>query len=367
MGTYYVNNYSSSDISENCDVEINSYLPYYLFSYTYNIISPNELTSTADVSTAFINSDLSFVTDEDNLSELLDMIFQYNDTWNGFGNHANLILDTSKEGTRTDSRRNDDNSKFGPLYEKARGSTVGYDFVKYMNWRKYGKISPIGFTNTNELREKVNNIVLYSIKYGILNGSIEGGIPINYDTTYNSTSYEGRPGGQLGAFVQNTNNKADLKGWIIENTIDSSNVFINWLPDEWKEGFGPYSLMLLDEPGFVGLDETTEYDNKGKNNIIENARVLYPSPCCETLFHLLMEKNPERFNSLELLDNKTGGPYRYAVPIEEDDKIIMKTTISMAAGQIDDTLLDNKRAYNIIFNQKHYSYTQVENPPSEPE
>jgi len=359
MGTYYVNNYSSSDISENCDVEINSYLPYFLFSYTYNIISPNELTSTADVSYAFINSDLSFVTDEDNLSELLDMIFQYNDTWKGFGDHANLILDTSKEGTRTDSRRNDDNSKFGPLYEKARSSTVGYDFVKYMNWRKYG-ISPIIFRNTNELREEVKNIVLYSIKYGILNGSIEGGIPRNYDTTYNSTPWELRaPGGS----VQNTNNKADLKGWVIENTIDSSNVFINWLPDEWITGVP----LLLDEPGFVGPDETTEYDNKGQNNIIEDARVLYPSPCCETLFHLLMEKNPERFNSLELLDNKTGGPYRYALPIEVDDKIIMKITISMAAGQIDDTLLDDKREYNIIFNQKAQNYAQVENPPSEPE
>lgn len=387
------------------DVQIDCSCGWDFFSSTYNMIYDGSLNNPlTDQESEGRN--VEYVTDEDNLSELFMQIIQYSEDATEAGNFFNLRIRTRdasgnvQTGTRGKSSNSDEDSLKrrtgtgegeGELdFEKARGASIGFDFLRYMSYRLFRTDYGILFENNIEVQENIETNFLYSLKWAILNGSIEGelaSLKTDTDSTYNL--------GQAGENGVNSNIRpALLKNWMIEQTMGLSGEFIDWLPTiVYKQA--PYAeKKVYRDPKRSYLDTTDVWDNRGSDRGQDNqtgtrfARVLYKSPASKTLFSSIAKTNPERFGNLGPDPDDSGdravwamdalwdytsekdfnlitgtepaavyeqkAKTRIGAPLMAGDKIVMHMKVKMQDDQVsgiygDTHEIDTCRVYRIVF------------------
>jgi len=396
------------------DVQIDCNCGCDFFSSTYNMIYDGSVNPLTDQE--FQGRNVQYVTDEENLSELFMQIFQSNKDVPEAGNFFNLRIrthdDSGKAQTGTRGKNSDEDSSKrrtgtgdgeGELdFEKARGASVGFDFLRYMSYRLFRIDYGILFENNIEVQNNIETNFLYSLKWAILNGSIVGdlaSLKSDIDSTYNLLTHP-----ENDSDPYENMELANLKEWMIEQTSGLSGEFIDWLPRVTEKQASWANRKVYRKPARSGKDYTENelWINRGALRGSQGpgkqyARVLYDSPASKTLFSSIAKNNPERFGNLgsspdaehdalwtmdALWDGDSNvvdgypspGPAtpvyeqrsktRIGAPLLGGDQIVMHIKVKMRDDQVSSIFgntheIDNSRVYRIVFHLQDFTETST--------
>lgn len=391
------------------DVQIDCSCGCDFFSSTYNMIYDGSVNPLTDQ--VFEGRNVQYVTDEENLSELFMQIIQYSEDVPEAGNYFNLRIRTREAsgnvqtGTRGKNSNSDEDSLKrrtgtgdgeGELdFEKARGASVGFDFLRYMSYRLFRTDYGILFENNIEVQENIETSFLYSLKWAILNGSIEGelaSLKTDTDLCYNLVEN----------LYEDDMWTGDLKKWMIEQTMGLSGEFIDWMPIITEKQAAWANRKVYRKPARSGPDKSDIWENRGSRRGTEGAgtkyaRVLYNSPASKTLFSSIAKYNPERFGNLgsngssegdalwamdalwDSSSNTTNDLFnglipaavyeqraktRIGAPLLGGDKIVMHMKVKMGDNQVSSVYgntheIDTSRVYRIVFHLQDFTETDT--------